>query len=246
MQSWGQEVGQSFVPRKERGRMTLAPEIYGYSTQKLPLSVFIPDNWPRPRALIIAGIHGEEGDTTNVLSYALRSISPKHMRNAVILCANPDGMLRAIRGNANDVDLNRNFPSNNWSKGVTLDRWEVNLPADVWYSTGSRGGSERETEALISFIEKNEVARIISLHSPLGCVDYEHPYDWPLARDLALRLQLPLVNDIGYPCPGSMDSWAKEGQIPLITLEFEGGLSLSDLRSKYGPVLQGLLTNKLG
>ena len=121
----------------------------------------------------------------------------------------------------------------------------MNLPADVQYSSGNKKASERETVSLISFIEQYQVSRIISIHSPLGCIDYEYFHDWPLAKELAQKLDLPLVNDIGYPCPGSMDSWAKEKHIPLITLELEEGMSLAGLRNKYGPVLEELLINKL-
>ena len=47
-----------------------------------------------------------QGDLTD-LSF---TIPRGDLQGAVILCGNPDGMLRGTRGNGSGVDLNRNFP----------------------------------------------------------------------------------------------------------------------------------------
>ena len=78
----------------------------------LPLEVWRPRQ--ECRLLLFAGIHGEEPETTYALSRALRQLSALPEHCAVVLAANPDGITRGTRGNANGVDLNRNFPSKDW------------------------------------------------------------------------------------------------------------------------------------
>ena len=64
--------------------------------------------------LLFAAIHGEEPETTALLSKALRSLAQPSERCAVVLNANPDGVLLGTRGNARGVEINRNFPSESW------------------------------------------------------------------------------------------------------------------------------------
>jgi murein peptide amidase A len=241
MDTWGREKGDQFVSRSARATYKVTPQLYGNSLNGAPLIAYLPATWDGTHTLIIAGIHGEEPDTTNVLSYALRSINSPYLRHAVILCANPDGMTLGTRGNARGVDLNRNFPTQNWQASPTKARWELSLPRDVQLSPGKATGSEPETRNLIKFIKKQAIEQIIAIHSPLGCINYDHDRKWPLVEELAKKLDLPIVKDIGYSCPGSMDSWAKENGFLLVTVELEEGLSLAAIRKKYGPVLQELL-----
>ena len=89
--------------------MSFEPDAYGLSHLGTPLEVWRPSG--RCRLLIHAGIHGEEGETTVALSRALRLLSEPSPHCAVVLAANPDGLIRGTRGNARGVDLNRNFPT---------------------------------------------------------------------------------------------------------------------------------------
>lgn len=241
---WGEESGSAFVPRQLRFA-SREPQIYGTSTKGAPLEVYLPSMWDgdsSEKKLVIAGIHGEEPETTNLLSYVFRSIDPRHLRWAVILCANPDGMARGARGNSNGVDLNRNFGSSNWIPDPVHTRWEMNLPQDVELSPGSAPFSEPESKYLAKFAKEQEVSEIINIHAPMGCVDYGQRYDWKLPHQLSGALSLPLVSDIGYPCPGSMGSWADEQPgLKYLTLELEDTISISQIRTKYGPVLQEIL-----
>ena len=56
------------------------------------------DGMPVPVAMaavvVLASIHGDEAETTVVVSEALRCIPRGDLQAAVILCGNPDGMLR--------------------------------------------------------------------------------------------------------------------------------------------------------
>ncbi len=188
---------------------------------------------------MFAGIHGEEPETTFALSRALRQLSEPPPHCAVVLAANPDGLIRGTRGNARGVDLNRNFPTRDWRPEPVAHRSTLEDPRDVVLSPGSHPGSEPETRALTELIEGLTPETVIALHAPLACIDDAN--QGPLARRLAERTGLPLVTDVGYPTPGSFGSWSAERGIASITYEFP--LSSTDaLVRDHVPVLIDLLT----
>ncbi len=60
---------------------------------------------------------------------------------------------------------------------------------------------------------------IVSFHSSLACVNYNGPCV-RLARRISRATGLPVVGDIGYPCPGSMGNYyGFDKRLPIITLE---------------------------
>ena len=60
-------------------------------------------------------MHGDECESTVVLSEALRSVPEDRLATPVILNVNPDGTVLGTRANARGVDLNRNWPTHNWT-----------------------------------------------------------------------------------------------------------------------------------
>jgi len=206
----------TFRDRKDIGTIPWTPDIYGSSHLGIPLEVWKPRE--ECTNLIHAGIHGEEGETTVALSRALRLLSEPSAHCAVVLAANPDGLMRGTRGNARGVDLNRNFPTEDWRPDPVKHRSTLDDPRDVVLSPGSRPGSEPETRALISLIRELKPKAVIALHAPLACIDDAKL--GPLAEWLAERTGLPLVRDVGYPTPGSFGSWGGEKGIPVVTYEF--------------------------
>ena len=168
--------------------------------------------------LIISGIHGEEPDCTVILSKAMRMLDAMPERTAIVTCANPDGINRGTRGNANGVDLNRNFPTADWSSDSVTHRWTIDCGNEVQLSSGEVGGSEPEATALIELVENLKPKQLIALHGPLGWID--DPDDSKLAHWISEKTGLPVVADAGYPTPGSFGTWAAERGTPIITWEF--------------------------
>ena len=98
------------VPRADRGVIRHTAREYGRSEQNNPLEIYGPQKGPVD-ILLFAAIHGDESESTVVLSEALRRVPPGQIHNPVILACNPDGLLRGTRANARGVDLNRNWPT---------------------------------------------------------------------------------------------------------------------------------------
>ena len=167
---------------------------------------------------IFGGIHGNEPTSASVASRLI-----EHLRNhpetlggrrvATLAEANPDGLAAGRRGNANGVDLNRNFPARNWRAGR---------------HHGSSPASEPETRAIMRAIDMLKPTCVISVHS-IARGRHCNNYDGP-AEDLAAAMTsfngYPVRASMGYPTPGSFGSWAGiDRGIPTITLELPRDLS---------------------
>jgi protein MpaA len=229
---------QPLVPRRDRGVIRHRSTTYGSSVDGLPLTLYAPE---RAEVLILAAIHGDESETTVVVSEALRCLPEGDLKAAVILCGNPDGMLRGTRGNARGVDLNRNFPTSNWSADPVFYKSRADDARDQLLTTGAAPASEPETKALIDLIDQLQPRAVVSLHSALACVDDSGASH--LGRQLADRSALPFLVEIGYPTPGSMGTWAGERGLNLVTIELEDA-SLYALKDRWVPILLDLMTGR--
>ena len=198
-----------------RGVLRLQSQEYGRSVLDAPLRYY--PSRGQCRVLFFAAIHGEESETTFLLSRALRAFGRNFESLAFVLCANPDGVALGTRGNANGVDLNRNFATSNWSASPVQSRSTLEATRDTLLSPGNASASEPETRALVALIEKLRPASVVAMHAPIGCIDA--PARSPLVECLQGAVNLPWKPDIGYPTPGSFGTWCGERGIECITLE---------------------------
>ncbi len=192
----------------------------GRSVNGRPLRMHVFGDAPNP-VLIFAGIHGSEPASTALarrLVQHLRSNGrlPHEHGVAVLPAANPDGLAARTRTNTRGVDLNRNFPAQNW---------KLTRPSDT--HGGPRPQSEPETDALVHAVRSMAPSCIVSIHSISGrrqCNNYDGPGSTQAAL-LAASNGYPVKATIGYPTPGSFGSWAGiDLQIPTITLELPRGI----------------------
>ena len=235
------DQSQRLVERRDRGTIRHAQSVYGTSLEGSSLTVFLPESGSAAIA-ILAAIHGDEPETTVVVSEALRCLPRGDLQAAVILCGNPDGMLRGTRGNGRGVDLNRNFPTTNWSPDPVHYKSRANDARDIALTPGAKPASEPETIALITLLDRLNPRAVVSLHSALACIDDAGSSH--LGRELADRCELPFLTEIGYPTPGSMGTWASERGLNLVTLELEDA-SLYALKDHHVPILIDLMTGRI-
>ena len=221
----------------EIGVLQHRSRVYGKSENSINLELFEPFT-AVPEILIMGSIHGDESLSTVLLSQCLRSMDPPDLKAAVILAANPDGVLAGIRANANGVDLNRNFPAANWAPDLVYYRNHQDQPQNIPLSPGLQAGSESETQAILKLLASLQPKLIVSLHGFLGCID--DPLSSRVGQDIAERTKLDLVPNVGYETPGSFGSWCAEQGVPIITYELPAQ-GMPQLRELHIPVLRDLM-----
>lgn len=162
---------------------------------------------------IYGGIHGDEPESVDavlrlieLLNKEEKFYSGKHV--FIIPNLNPDGFYLKTRVNANKVDLNRNFPTENWSP-------QFDLPKN---NPGKMPISEPEVKAVMNFIKVFPPQAILSVHSWEPQINYDGPGK-TLAGFMAKTNGYKVTKNIGYPTPGSLGTWGGEKEIPTITLE---------------------------
>ena len=174
-----------------------------------------------PAILIVGGMHGDEPQSAFVadrivelLQTRIGDMMDEHL--IVVPQLNPDGLERGSRKNSREVDINRNFPTANWSK---------NEPDDPYHG-GLNAGSEPETQLILELIRRHSPRRILTVHcidDERHCVNFDGPAE-ALARAMAKENGYEVRSDIGHATPGRLGTWAGyERQILTITLELPAG-----------------------
>ncbi|MCQ2957662.1 MAG: DUF2817 domain-containing protein [Candidatus Gastranaerophilales bacterium] len=173
--------------------------------------------------LFLGVMHGEEPQGDFLITKFIIQIMNYNLefKNNLffIPCLNPDGKSICSRGNANNVDLNRNFPTKNYE--VTT--------FDDGTTSGASKSSELETKFLVNIIEKYKFDAILSIHAPFEIVNFDGDA-LDIANDISKITSYPVQADIGYPTPGSFGTYCGiERNIPTITLEVSKNLSDDEL-----------------
>ncbi len=179
--------------------------------------------------VLIGGVHGDEPEGVELARCTLDWLS-KHPSSGlapwlVIPCLNVDGFKAQQRVNGRGVDLNRNYPSSDWSAQFSKDR----------YFPGTHPGSELEVQAVVELIQFLSPRLLIHCHSWEPCIVCTGDLGWKDAERLAQSSGYKATRDIGYPTPGSLSSYAWHyKRIPVICIEERDGNSdLSGIWSRF-------------
>lgn len=198
--------------------------------------------------LLLGGVHPDELTPIPIAFRFARLLQEKPelyeklgIHVVIAPLVNPDGFLR-IKGNPNamptrtnrlGVDLNRNFFTTDWYPRAK-HWWEERRQKSLSHFPGHFPNSEIETVFQIQLIDEFDPDKILSIHAPLGFLDYDGPGDQlPRALTNSEAKAKKLVRDISESSrnyrivdysfyPGSLGNYAgNERSIPTITLELE-------------------------
>ncbi len=176
------------------------------------------------RVLAISIIHGDEptsGSVSRAWMTRLEKIDPRNTWR-VIPIANPDGLKLKTRTNAGKVDINRNFPSKDWDEKA-VRYWQTDRKGDPRRNPGPSAASEVETQCLMKQIEDFKPDFIISIHTPLGVLDF----DGPQIANPGFK-PLPWVSLGNYPGSLGRYMWV-DRSVPVLTIELRGSNGLKKL-----------------
>jgi len=180
------------------------------------------------KIIFVGGTHGDEKSsvyTLNSLADYLESNPdkiPAHRTIIIIPNLSPDGFAASTRTNANNVDLNRNFPANNWKQGVTM-------PDDSFNANGGGSAplSEPESRALANYVLSQSPRLVLTYHAAAGVVipndsgdsdGLAHVYDQKSNLGYASNSQTGSI--FTYDTTGAFEDWLHDKHgVPTLLLE---------------------------
>lgn len=146
-----------------------ASATFGESVEGRPLTVLRLGDGPL-RVILVSGLHaGSEPEAVRLAADLFDHYAAHPGRLApeltlyLIPSLNADGQITHRRTNANGVDLNRNWPAENWSSEAVHGFEAV--------GGGSAPLSEPETRALYGFLQDHAPHLVISWHTYAGVVE---------------------------------------------------------------------------
>lgn len=177
-----------------------APSIeIGYSVQGRPIVAQRSGDLGGRRVLVIGVIHGNEDAGSAIIGQLRSTAPPSGVELWTIESMNPDGQAILDRQNANQVDLNRNFPYN-WGP--------LGQPGDGQYA-GVGPASEPETQAMVNFVTQLRPDIAIWYHQDLYVISPSTGRDGRIRARYAELTGLPLGEITGGIYTGIAATWAR-------------------------------------
>lgn len=152
---------------------------------------------------LLAGTHGDEVEGVYVLKELFEWLKDEHNISdipvVVVPILNVDGYRSSTRVNSHAVDLNRNYPSENWCDKAKKEK----------YNPGPEALSEPENQFLVKLFDKFTPGLILSFHSWKALLNYNGNIQ-DVADYLSSHNEYETAEDVGYPTPGSLGCFVPE------------------------------------
>lgn len=157
----------------------------GWSVEQRALAQrdFIPSSGGKARILVLGGVHGDEYSSVSIMfkwMNLLKNVDQTDYHWRFLPLVNPDGLLapEAVRQNANGVDLNRNFPTDDW-EDTALQSWRERTGSNPRRYPGRESASEPEVRWVVEQIKSFQPDVIVSVHAPYHLLDFDGPTEPP-------------------------------------------------------------------
>jgi protein MpaA len=189
----------------------------GTSAGGLPIDA-VRRGTPGGRVVLVIGvIHGDEPAGADIVDRLVQLEVPAGIDLWTVRAMNPDGLAANDRHNANEVDLNRNFP---------YDWGPIGQPGDGQYA-GTGPASEPETQAMVAFITELRPDLVIWYHQDLYRISPGTGRNGAVRARYAELTGLPLVDITGGTYTGVAATWARRELDPGVAFIVELGPTLS-------------------
>ena len=209
------------MPTRAYGNV-LERRVFGTSIQGRPLEAFRMGDPKGVTVAVIGVIHGNEEAGLLITDELLNMQIPKGVNLWVIPSMNPDGTVLNRRGNANRVDLNRNFPYG-WAR--------IGQPG-YWQYSGPNRASEPETKAIVSFLREIKPALGLWYHQDLNIISPGVGFEGEIRARYGAITGLPMKRITGGTYTGVAATWQKRGLKNSMAFVVELGKTLSTDEAK--------------
>lgn len=183
------------------------------------------------RIILVGGMHGNERSSVATMNAFIDYLEdhageiPGHRSIIIIPNSNPDGYAANSRTNTNNVDLNRNFPADNWQSSVQLPGG-ITLPE----GGGLNPLDQPESSVLAAFISQQNPRLVLTYHAVAGVVISNDVGDstgfaQKYATDSGYRFTTDADsdNEFGYVTTGEFENWLADAKnIPALLVELRG------------------------
>jgi murein peptide amidase A len=172
----------------------------GMSVEGRPIDAVRRGDPDGRRVLVFGVIHGDEQAGLQIVARLRTQPVPPGVDLYLVDSMNPDGVAHDVRGNANGVDLNRNFPYN-WGPIAT--------PGD-WQYAGPEAASEPETRAVVDFVSAVQPDLLIWYHQDAFSVAAGQGRDGAIRQRYRDLTGLPEASVSGGTYTGVAAQWARQ------------------------------------
>jgi len=222
----------------------LERRVIGTSIQGRPIEAIRMGDPKGVTVAVIGVIHGNEEAGLLITDELVNMQIPKGVNLWVIPSINPDGTALDRRGNANRVDLNRNFPYG-WAR--------IGQPG-YWQYSGPNRASEPETKAIVAFFREIKPALGLWYHQDLNIISPGAGFEGEIRARYGAITGLPMKRITGGTYTGVAATWQKHGLKNSMAFVVELGKTLSVDEAKLhasavldiSMMLRDSLSSKLG
>ena len=195
----------------------LERRVIGTSIQGRPIEAIHMGDPKGVTVAVIGVIHGNEEAGLLITDELVNMQIPKGVNLWVIPTINPDGTALDRRGNANRVDLNRNFPYG-WAR--------IGQPG-YWQYSGTSRASEPETKAIVAFFREIKPALGLWYHQDLNIISPGVGFEGEIRARYGAITGLPMKRITGGTYTGVAATWQKHGLQNSMAFVVELGKTLS-------------------